>query len=270
MAFPLLIKGHRGINMKKNQNKYIAIFALSLMAVIGTYNALMINSESFLSGSDTKKFKRLDEVYGIVKTGRSLAVDSQWIKIPTISKETKAAPKTIIASTNSSTTNTVTEAAINESLNLKLIEVMNPKKWQNGIKESEFNGSIATNNGVIESLNASLPEEMKIEISFSEMTGNTFEYDLNGQIYSGLMYQVDQNSYMITLTNGPLEGTRLRFAGESTDAQSQQEQAQAYLAENHQVELGTFGEEMQDQPASLDTEASVQLVESPTFNFNQI
>jgi hypothetical protein len=72
---------------------------------------------------------------------------------------------------------------------------------------------------------------MKIEISFSEMTGNTFEYDLNGQIYSGLMYQVDQNSYMITLTNGPLEGTRLRFAGESTDAQSQQEQTQAYLAE---------------------------------------
>jgi hypothetical protein len=27
---------------------------------------------------------------------------------------------------------------------------------------------------------------------------------------------------------------------------------------------------MVDQPASLETEASVQLVEAPTFNFNQI
>jgi len=37
-----------------------------------------------------------------------------------------------------------------------------------------------------------------------------FEYDINGEIYSGMMYQVDQKSYMVALTNSPLEGTRLR------------------------------------------------------------
>jgi hypothetical protein len=63
---------------------------------------------------------------------------------------------------------------------------------------------------VIENLIVSLPQGEGITVSFSELAGNVFEYDINGEIYSGMMYQVDQKSYMVALTNSPLEGTRLR------------------------------------------------------------
>jgi hypothetical protein len=255
--------------MNKDQKKSIITIGLGLLALIGTYNALMINSASLLSGTDAKKFKRLDEVYGVVTQGRAIAVEKNWVKLTNNSKADMIQPKQIDSQTSTAKSEkVVSEAAISQTLNLKLVEVMNPKKWENGVKEAEFNGSIATNNGIIESLNASLPEGMSIEISFSEMTGNTFEYDLNGEIYSGLMYQVDQSSFMITMTNGPLEGTRLRFAGETMDSQTQQEQTESYLAETHNIEIGTFGEEM-EAPA-IETEAPTQVAEASSFNFNQI
>jgi hypothetical protein len=246
--------------MKKNQNKNIAIFAFSLLAMVGTYNAVMINSDSHLS--DAKNFKRLDEMFGVVTEGRAPAVTTGWAKV--------AKPATSVASVKSAEKieSTVSEdvsaqAAIQDSLSLKLVEVINPKKWEKGVKASDFGGSIATNNGIIESLSANLPENMNIEISFSEMTGNVFEYDLNGKVYSAMMYQVDQSSYMVTMTNGPLEGTRMRFAGETADNNS-------YLAETHNIEVGAFGEEMDAVQPEVESETAIQTAEAASFNFNQI
>jgi hypothetical protein len=253
--------------MKKNQNKYIAIFTFAFMAVIGSYNALMISSDSLLSGTDSKKFKRLDEDYGVVKIGRSLAVATDWRKVSKIEQKMGPQGKMIeVSSTKpSQTLENTTSAAIQDSLSLKLVEVINPQKWQQGTKPSDFSGLIHTNNGIIESLNASLPEGMSIDISFSEMTGNTFEYDLNGEVYTGMMYQVDQNAYMITMTNGPLEGTRLRFAGEATDSQTQN-----FLAENHNIEMGAFSEESETPALEMENESQIQTADAQTFNFNQI
>lgn len=245
--------------MKKNTSKNIAIIALSFLAVIGTYNAVMINSESHLG--DAANFKRLDEVFGVVKTGRTLAVANDWKKIEKVAATPAA--KVQAAQVQSASVVEVSDAAIQESLNLKLVEVINPKKWVNGIKPADFSGSIATNYGVIESLTASLPEGLNVEISFSEMTGNTFEYDLNGTVYTAMMYQVDKSSYMITMTNGPLEGTRMRFVGE------QKESSQAeYLAETHHVEVQEFGSENQ-APEMVETEQAevAQASEAASFNF---
>ena len=242
--------------MKKNQNKNIAIFAFSLLAMVGTYNAVMINSESHLS--DVKNFKRLDEMFGVVTEGRAPAVTTGWAKV--------AKPLTSVASVkveSSVSEEASAQAAIQDSLSLKLVEVINPKKWEKGVKASDFGGSIATNNGIIESLSANLPENMNIEISFSEMTGNVFEYDLNGKVYSAMMYQVDQSSYMVTMTNGPLEGTRMRFAGEAVDNNS-------YLAETHNIEVGAFGEDMDAVQPEVESETSIQTAEAASFNFNQI
>jgi len=246
--------------MKKTKTKNIAFFAFGLMVMVGTYNAVMINSESHLS--DSKHFKRLDEVFGVVTQGRTPAVTSQWAKI---SKpiNTVVAAKSAAKADSSISQEAHSEAAIQDSLALKLVEVMNPKKWENGLKATEFSGTIATNNGVIETLSANLPQGINIDIAFSEMTGNTFEYDLNGEIYAGMMYQVDQGSYMITMTNGPLEGTRLKFTGDINPAQTE-----AYLAEAHNVEVGAFGEEKEPSQTDVNEEVSVQAVETASFNFN--
>jgi hypothetical protein len=248
--------------MKKKQTKNIAIFAFSFLAMIGSYNALMINSESNLSGSS--HFKRLDEMFGVVTLGRAPAVNAKWSKITKTIKPVIEAK--IVSATEVVTEEAVVgpQAAIEAMLDLRLVEVINPKKWENGVKPTEFRGSIATNNGIIESLSASLPEGLNVDIAFSEMTGNTFEYDLNGEVYTGMMYQVDQASYMITMTNGPLEGTRLKFAGEAVNAQA----TQNYLAETHNVEIGAFGEEMDAVLPEISEELSTQTAEAGSFNFN--
>lgn len=255
--------------MKKNNNKNIAIFALSFLAMIGTYNAVMINSESQLG--DSSNFKRLDEMFGVVTAGRTPAVTTNWSKITKPMTVVAAAPvavKTAIKEESSVSKEVApSQAVIVDTLELKLVEVINSKKWEKGVAAADFSGSIATNSGIIESLNASLPEGMNVEIAFSEMTGNTFEYDLNGEIYTGMMYQVDQGSYMVTMTNGPLEGTRLRFAGETAESQNA-EQAQAYLAETHKVEVGTFGEEVEAIEPQATEEVSTQTAEAASFNFN--
>lgn len=234
------------------------------MAIVGTYNAVMINSESGMSGS--KNFKRLDEMFGVVTQGRTPAVTTQWAKIekPVVRVATVQTAAKIESSV---VQEAPSQAAIQDSLSLKLVEVMNPKKWDKGVKTTEFTGTIATNNGIIETLSANLPEGINIEIAFSEMTGNTFEYDLNGEVYAGMMYQVDQGSYMITLSNGPLEGTRLRFAGETNDSLAETKE---YLAETHHVEVGTFGEESEGPQAEGEADISIQTAEAPSFNFGQI
>lgn len=231
---------------KHNTKKVLAILSLGFLITTGTYNAIVINSESSISGSDVRFVKRLDEVYGVVESKRVVAASLQWQKLTVkqtsqIRKQelTIAVAPQVDGLGNGQPAETVTQAAVQDDLNLSLTEVINPKKWQQGLNSSQFNGALSTNNGVIESLTVSLPNGEGLSVSFSEMTGNVFEYDFDGELYSGMMYQVDQNSYMVTLTNGPLEGTRLKFTGESSlEEQQQQEESQRNLAEASEAEAG--------------------------------
>lgn len=226
--------------MKTKHNKSFGALVAGFLIVTGTYNAVVINSESRIDGSDIRFVKRLDELHGVTKPGRLVAASIQWQKlapaqvamipkkdiIQTVSYK-EAAPSNDVASA----TEAPTEAAVKEDLNLSLTEVVNPKKWQQGLTTAQFNGSLSTREGTIESLSVALPNGEGVSVSFSEMSGNVFEYDLDGEVYSGMMYQVDQLTYMVTLTNGPLEGTRLRFAGQPNVEQEQAQEAVADAAE---------------------------------------
>ncbi len=241
------------------------VFALAgLFVLTGTYNAVVINSESQLSGSEIKFVKRLDEVYGVTVAGREVAASVQWQKLSPSQIITKSAPiiqtvTKVDAAATAPATESVPGAAVQEELTLSLVEVINQKKWQNGLPAGQFNGSLSTNNGVIENLAVSLPNGEGVSVSFSEMTGNVFEYDLDGELYSGMMYQVDQHAYMVTLTNGPLEGTRLRFSSQSPA--DEQTQAQETLAESN-IEVGNFGQEPEVTPqADPQAEQMVQAQE---------
>ena len=243
-----------------NKKKIISLLALSLFTVTGTYNAVVINSQSDITGYDVRFVKRLDEVYGVVKPGRLAASIPTWQKIDKDSI-VKTAPKTIQKqesriepSVAPETTETASEAtasaAIQDDLNLSLVEVVNPKKWQQPLNASQFGGSLTANNGTLESLDVSLPNGEGVSVSFSEMTGNVFQYDLGGEIYSGMMYQVDQTSYRIVLTGGPLDGTALRFTGEPSLEQAEQTEQQ-YLAETNNtngVEAGNFAQDPNQNP----------------------
>ena len=257
------------MNWFNTRNKSIAVVAVALFLVTGTYNAVVINSESHLAGTDLKFVKRLDEVYGVTISGRDVANSVSWQKLapaqinhqrlinhrPIIQEVSVAHSSPEVQAMEEAPT----EAAVQEELSLNLVEVINSKKWQNGLNNSQFNGSLTTNNGTIESLNVSLPNGEGVSVSFSEMSGNVFEYDLDGNVYSGMMYQVDQNSYMVTLSNGPLEGTRMRFIGEAQASEVQD--AQQELAQNN-VEAGSFGNDAEAYDKQVEAEEAIQTAQN--------
>lgn len=226
----------------KSRKFYVGL-TFGFLCVTGSYNAFVINSESIISGNDIRFAKRLDEVYGVVVSKREVANSMAWQKLSVrqaaIYKNTETLSDTsfkeLVASDEAQRSEGYAQAAVQEELSLNLTGVINPKKWQQGLNNSQFSGSLLTNQGVIESLSVSLPNGEGVSVSFSEMSGNVFEYDFNGELYSGMMYQENQNSYVVTLTNGPLEGTRLTFTGEiSTDSQSgQQTENENVVADNN-------------------------------------
>lgn len=242
-----------------SKTKFYSFLGLGALVLIGTYNALVINADSHVS-NHLSAFKRLDEVQGIVVEGRSVATSTKWEKVTTVSNTTIVQN----SSSNNSSSETTVESAVKEELNLALTELVNPKLWKNS-QTKNFSGSIVTNNGVIENLNVTLPGGEKIEVAFAEMEGNVFQYEVEGQVHSGMLYQVDQFAYMVTLTNGPFEGSRMRF--ESTISEEDRlAETQSYLAENHNVEVGGFGEENSVETNVQSAEASVETAQ--TFNFS--
>ena len=234
---------------RQNSKKFLTTLAVSFIALIGTYNAVVIHSDSSINGHEVQFAKRIDELYGVVVSKREVAASLNWQKVSVKQAAVYRQFKNDLGGPQAGTNNdsnqladsspVKSDAAVQDDLSLTLTQVMNPKKWQQGLKEDQFSGSLNTNNGVIESLSVSLPGGEGVSVSFSEMTGNVFEYDFGGELYSGMMYQESQNSYVITLTNGPLEGTRLTFTGEASVEQMQQnEEAQRVLAENVESDAG--------------------------------
>jgi hypothetical protein len=220
--------------------KAASLLTFTALVLIGTYNAVVINSESHISSKHVVFVKRLDDM-GVNRPARQ-AASLKWVKLT--KQEVVAVQKAPRQEQQSNEVFAVTEpasAAVQEELSLNLTEVVNPKKWQQGLKNDQFNGLLSTNDGVIQELRVSLPGGDGISVSFTEMTGNVFSYDYEGEVYSGMMYQVDPSSYMVSLTNGPLEGTRLKFVKEAGVEQVQPEQPSAeYVAD---AQIGTFGQE---------------------------
>lgn len=243
--------------MAKNINKKRWI-GLGLFVCIGTYNAVVINTSSFGSKPNIE-LAALESLH----PGRVVATGSTWKKL-TKNEVQKTRQQVALSET---TTPAIVEAAIKEELRLNLIEVSNPKKWKNGLSSTDFDGSLATADGVLESFEVSLPNDEEISIAFIEMNGNVFNYDLNGEVYSAMIFQADQNSYLVTFTNGPLEGTRLRFINEASSEQAAVHQT---LSEEHNIEVGNFGVETKPavKNASLETTTEFPL-QVQVFNFDQ-
>ena len=244
------------MNFGYNSKQLLAGLTFGFLVVTGTYNAIVINSESMITGTDVRFAKRLDEVYGVVVSKREVATAMTWQKLTTkqasiYRSQNIGSDKDLQApSAETNQVEGIAQAAVQEDLNLSLTGVINPKKWAQGLNNTQFNGNLSTNQGVIETLSVSLPKGEGLSVSFSEMTGNVFEYDYEGELYSGMMYQENQNSYIVTLTNGPLEGTRLTFTGEAeapVENDIQQDGPEKLVAENTDTEAGAQQEQAPDQ-----------------------
>lgn len=234
--------------MKSRQQRSLSMLAFLLFMGVGTYNAIVINSESQI-GSDIRFVKRLDELYGVTKPGRLVAASKDWKKLPSLQKIEVAKVKREIVQEVKTTQAAVETsapqeavAAVQEELTLSLTEVVNPKKWEQGLNNTQFSGNLTTSNGTIETLDVALPNGEGVSVSFSEMSGNVFQYDMGGEIYTGMMYQVDRSAFMITLTNGPLEGTRMKFQGEPSREQAYESQVAEASNMGTNTEADNYGQ----------------------------
>lgn len=244
--------------MRKHLKKTLG-WGFAGVLILGIINTAIITHESTISGITF--IKGLDEMYGITQPGRVLATKSSWKRIENdlnsydVAETVPAAPPAP----------NEPEAAIGEDLQLELVEVINPKLWAKGLSNTDFSGELFTSRGTIEALTVQLPEKEEISISFAEMKGNVFQYDYAGEIYSGMLYQVDPKSFMVTLTNGPLEGTRLRFVEEFTPEQVEISET---LKREHNIEMGFFGENRAPAATQKSKPADPNFVKAQLMNMD--
>ncbi len=269
----------------KSKRQVSALLGVSFV-VLGAYNSVMVNSDAFMDSDGLPFIKRLDEINGEVRVGRQMAnaaPGGRWINLASAPQKEEAAP-VVVSAAPVAVSEAVSEnpAAIVAELNLELTEVFNAKKYPQGTKE--FAGNLAARDGVLEAISVELPQGESFTVSSAQLTGNVFTYDIDGEDFSGMMYQMDEHSYMVTLTNGPLEGTRLKFTAakeedygnnaqiaENNDTHNVEEPAQAEEAfapvlndDGTSMEVAQFGD---GAPAQSEEVAHNAEGEAPAFSF---
>lgn len=193
----------------------------------GSYNTAVMNDASFMSAATDIKFaKRLDEIKGNVTFGRKAAsINWQSIK-PVVAEEAKEASEAIQAVAKApvkeqqqvAIVDEVAEPTIKEDMSLTVSSVF----YKGELKSGSFSGSAKTMDGVLEEIRVTMPEGEPIVINTRErMQGNVFQYDdsLTGEPKSGLLYEVTEGNYMITLANDSrYPGVRINLAVENDDS----------------------------------------------------
>jgi hypothetical protein len=58
----------------------------------------------------------------------------------------------------------------------------------------------------------------------SEIQGNIFVYDIEGQSYTATIYPTSPNEYMVSFVNGPWNGARVKFATQAQGIEQQESQ----------------------------------------------
>lgn len=246
---------------KRRSKKWWGI--LTVLTVIGTYNAVVFNTRSELSKSEVPVIKTLDEMYGIYTPGREVAA-KKWQKLETEKIKHDHVAEVRLDDSADPSVPAIAEASIKSSLRLELVEVVNSKKWKTAPARADFAGTLSTNDGILDDFTVSLPSGDEISMAYIEMSGNVFNYDLDGEIYNAMIFQADQHSYVVTLSNGPLEGTRMRFRPELSGEQVAISQT---LRQEHNVEVGNFGDEVsvrQSVSVAADVEPNL---EAQSFKF---
>lgn len=191
---------------KTFQNSVLTL-AFGFFLSLGFYNAMVVNSDSFMHEvSDIKFVKRLDEIHGRVEFGRMAASSIEWKKL----NETKEIPTKQVVAKNQiikAKHKVVNQAqtklpppAISQDLDMVVSNVF----FKGPMDATKVSGGAKLVDGMIEEINVVLPDGQLIEIQTRErMVGNVFQYEdtETRELKSGMFYEVKKGTYMITLTN---------------------------------------------------------------------
>lgn len=86
---------------------------------------------------------------------------------------------------------------------------------------SDVSGQLEVHNGEVKGLSVQINGDKvqkiginMISIGESEIQGNIFTYELEGQNYTATIYPTNPNEYMVSFVNGPWNGARVKFSSQ--------------------------------------------------------
>jgi len=195
------------------------IFNLSILvlATAVLLNGFLNSSEmenKALATLDAQSIKRIDELNGDFQRGEKRFIE---VKAPKVEK----APKAIVAEVKKTEVKRevrrvireykLTEPAIRNDVDLQLVEYYNPNGAGKVLYQDQIEGQLVVRSGEITDLSFSLDENSQIRLDSDEFKGNSFAYYAEGERFEGQVYPISRTSYMLTLTNGPHSGVRMKF-----------------------------------------------------------
>ena len=99
-------------------------------------------------------------------------------------------------------------AVIPEEMNLTLVMA----SFGNGTLELN-SGGLITKNGIIENLSFSIGDDLEVDVFNIELAGNTFNYVVDGEEISAMIYQTNDIDFVVTISSGTYAGLRMHFTG---------------------------------------------------------
>lgn len=123
---------------------------------------------------------------------------------------------------------------IQDDLNMEVVEFFNGKKYKKLLNSKQISGSLYAYEGMIDSLVVDLPKGERIDISYAEIHGNSFQYQgVDGGDYNGIIYETEKNTYIVTLNDGPHAGSRIKFKVNDGDDRYRMPYPDEYMADQN-------------------------------------
>lgn len=194
-----------------NVNKYLKMTGIGLASILfvtSVYNTFFI---SF----DLKSEEFSSSFFNDSKSHRTVLAAKVRKQAPAMAKSSTSDVQKVNSKIQQSFDKDAV-ATIQEDLNLKLVEAFNAHKFKTILDDKQVEGQLTANNGVIENLDAIFPNGDEISVNLSEMRGNTFSFEKDGQMNSGIIYQSQPNVYVVTFSAGEYVGVRLKYSSSSS------------------------------------------------------
>lgn len=206
-----------------NFNKSITLGIVGVLFFIGGLNSLSLYNDSFMDQM-APKFKRLDEISDVYVVGRSVGAVGDWEAIGDGENVTPKQPEVISKKEqiNEQETEAKTPPMVDGIVNLKLVEVFNAKKFSGSLAVTDFSGNIEISGSTIDTMSLRLPDMEPIEVYHAPVVNNkVFNYEVDYEKFSGVIFESEDSTFVVSFVNGPMRGTRLKFAKEFPKSEKQ-------------------------------------------------
>ena len=243
-----------------------------LVFALGSMNSIVVDKNAFLKNDLNIKFaKRLDDIQGVVTVGRTAA------SLPKFDMSKSLTTKTVEPKQFKKMVKAVAPKKVEEK-EVEVVEVTNPPAVQNtgsleltgglyqkrSLEGAKFSGSVQVRNGIIEGLNATLPDGKSLSISVirTEMVGNVFQYEDSEtrELKSGLFYPVNvaKGEYMLNLTDDT------NFAGLRLEFKNPELQSEGVVTSNWEMNDQNEEEQTDEYAQDFDSERELEMEEPNT------